>query len=191
MDTSLKNFVIDGSERSVNDTLSKLRFIAKIKPGDKLDINSMTLMEDSWSTTVYRTYRSIVAKKESKSDALEFFRTVIGEAFDLATKYLSSNDKFFLDIGVQIVELLQLAKVGINNHIQTYTHDSFHTAKVESLITILDTKLKTLINRTHTLQRSKLHGDSLPESESSLSSSIPGPESLMLMTKVQKSTMHR
>lgn len=191
MDTSLKNFVMDGSERSVNDVLSKLRFISKIKVGDKLDINSMTLMEDSWSTTLYRTYRSIIAKKESKADALEFFRTVIGEAFDLATRYLSSHDRFFSDIGIQLVELLQLAKVGINNHIKTYTHDSFHTAKVESLITILDTKLKTLNDRMQSIHRTKTQGDPLPESESSLSSSIPGPESLMLMTKVQKSTMHR
>lgn len=181
MDPSLKNYIVDGSESSVNNTVSKLKFISKIEVGDKVDTNSMTLMKDTWGTSCYRTYKKLIANAESRSNTLAFIRRITGEAFDLASRYLMSQDKFYVDIGIIIVESLQQAKAGIINHKETYKSDALHTSEVETLLTTLDTKLKNFIkqaediqksHRNHRIEPSIVSGESPPLQ-------IPDPESLM------------
>lgn len=160
-DDSLKSFVIDGSERSVQDIVSKLKFISKIKEGEIMDVQTHSLTEWSIGTSVYRTF---IARGESRKSALEFFRSVIGEAFDLATKYLSSSEKFFQDIGMMIVIALQESKAGITNHAKTYSSDRFHVSKVETLIKTLDTKADDLTRKMLKIQ------PDIPQSKSKTSS---------------------
>lgn len=103
------------------------------------------MMGDSWSTKVYRTWKTVTAGGEDRDATLEFFKYVIGEAFDLATRYLQSKDQFFQDIGFIIIQSLREAKAGIINHSKTYEKDEMHVAKIETLLATLDTKLATLI----------------------------------------------
>lgn len=139
--TTLKNFVIDGSERSVQDIVSKLKFISKIKEGDIIDVASLTLTPKNLGTSVYRT---VIARGESRCAALEFFRQVIGEAFDLATRYISSDQLFFKEIGLMVINALKESKMGIVNHSKTYKEDDMYVSKVETLIETLDTKTSDL-----------------------------------------------
>nr|QBK86401.1 MAG: uncharacterized protein LCMAC102_01960 [Marseillevirus LCMAC102] len=136
-ETTLKSFVIDGSERSVQDIVSKLKFMSKIKEGEIVDVQSLTLMEKGWGTSAYRT---LVARGESRKATLEFFRIVIGEAFDLASRYLKRDGQFFHDIGSMIVVALQEAKSGLANHSKTYKDDRMHMSKIETLVQTLDTR---------------------------------------------------
>jgi len=142
--TTLKSFVIDGSERSVQDIVSKLKFISKIKEGEIVDVTSLSLMEKGWSTSAYRT---LVTRNESRKATLEFFRQVIGEAFDLAGRYLASKEVFFQEIGAIIVSALQECKAGISNHAKTYRDDRMHVSKIETLVKTLDTKSTDLQRR--------------------------------------------
>lgn len=140
-DASLKNFIIDGSERSVQDIVSKLKFMSKIKEGEIVDVASLSLMERGWKTSAYRTF---VARGENRMATLEFFRHVIGEAFDLATKYLQNPEKFFQDIGEMIIIALQESKAGIANYKKTYASDQMYVARVETLMKTVDTKSNDL-----------------------------------------------
>lgn len=147
-ESTLKSFVIDGSERSVQDIVSKLKFISKIKEDEVVDVTSLSLAEKGWATSAYRTYRAIIARdNESRDDTLEFFRQVTEKAFDLAGKYLTSNDVFYQEIGTMIINALQESKVGISNHAKTYKKDRMHVSKIETFITTLDTKSADLRRR--------------------------------------------
>lgn len=138
---SLKNFVVDGSERSVQDIVSKLKFISKIREGEIVDVSNLSLSERNWKTSMYRT---LFARKESRHMTLDFFRQVVGEAFDLATLYLRSEEQFFQNIGSMIISALQESKAGILNHAKTYSHDRMHVSKTETLLRTLDTKISDL-----------------------------------------------
>ncbi len=136
MEVSTKSFAVDGSERSVQDIVSKLKFISKIREGEKLDVKSLTLGE-GFKDSVYRTF---VARNESRYTTLEFIRMIVHEAFDLASKYLQKEEKFFKDIGKMVITSLNECKSGLLNLIKTYSEDRMYISRLETLMTTLETK---------------------------------------------------
>lgn len=140
MDGTTKSFAIDGSERSVQDIVSKLRFISKIREGEKLDVSSLTLGE-GLRTSLYRT---VIARSESRDTTLEFIREVVHEAFNLASKYLRKEETFFKDIGQMVITSLHECKSGLLNLIKTYAEDRMFISKLETLMKTLETKTMDL-----------------------------------------------
>ena len=135
---SVKCFVTDGSERSVQDTVSKLKFLAKIKEGEKIDVQSLQVVTaDSWGSRLYRT---LIARGESREATLEFVRGVVGEAFDLATRYITREDDFFRQVGDMIIQALQESKQGLSNLTETYKDDRMYTSRIDTLIGTISTK---------------------------------------------------
>lgn len=146
---SVKNFVTDGSERSVQDIVSKLKFIAKIKEGEKVDVQSLIIVDaEQWSSRIYRT---LIARGESREATLEFVRNVIGEAFDLAIRYLTRGQEFFRQIGDMIVQSLQESKQGLLNLTKTYRDDRMYTSRIDTLVTTIDTKTSDI--QHHLIER--------------------------------------
>lgn len=137
----LKACALDGGERSVQDIVSKLKFLSKIKKGEKLDVNSLLLYPDNFQTTVYRT---LMTKGESRTATLKFMITLFNDAFDLASKYLRKDDVFLKEIGNMIVSSLQESKSGIEGFIGTYSDDRMFVAQLETLNKTLDAKLVDL-----------------------------------------------
>ena len=72
-DTSLRNFAIDGADRNVQDVVSKLRFLSKIKKGEKINVATLTLSEDNWINNFHRCISAI----ESREMSLDFIKRVI------------------------------------------------------------------------------------------------------------------
>lgn len=151
MGSQLKSFVIDGSEHSVQSTISKLKFISKIKEGEKIDVSTLTLCDSSWLSSLYRT---LLRRGESREATLIFIRGVIGEAFDLAYIYLCKEERFYRDIGKTIIISLQESKSGLLKLTNSYSDDRMFVSKIEALISTLDTKIKDL-ERQVTIKKSK------------------------------------
>jgi len=141
--STLKGFVVDGSERSVQDVVSKLKFISKIKEGDIIDVATLTISQRSLATSLHRTF---VARSESREVTLNFFRESINSAFDLADEYLKKEEKFPHKIGLMIINALETCPEGLNEHIKTYSDARMHVAKVETLISTIKVKLEEINN---------------------------------------------
>ena len=140
-ESSMKSFVIDGSEHSVQDVISRLRFIATLKPGEKIDVATLSVQEDGLRG---RIYRSIVARGESRQATLDFIRQALGEAFDLVATYIKREDDFSKKIGQMVIEALALAKKGIESLKETYKDDRMYVSRVETLVGTLDAKVADL-----------------------------------------------
>ena len=114
---------------------------------------------------------------------LEFFRYVIGEAFDLATKYLQTKERFFQDIGGIIVIALQESKAGIANYKKTYATDQMYVARIETLMKTVDTKSQDLGRRILRIKNADeeylTSADLFESSLDDLSHTVPTPETLM------------
>lgn len=141
MGSQLKSFVIDGSEHSVQSVISKLKFISKIKEGEKIDVSTLTLCDNTWLSSLYRT---LLRRGESREATLIFIRGVLGEAFDLAYNYLCREERFYKDIGKTIIISLQESKSGLSQLANSYLDDRMFISKIEALISTLDTKIKDL-----------------------------------------------
>jgi len=141
MEGTLKSFIIDGSETSVQNIVSKLKFLAKYPKNMKLDVATLTLQEDNLITSLYRT---LIARSESRNQTLSFFAEIIGEGFDLASNYLKRDDCFCKDVGEMIITAIQESKAGLLNLAEKYKTDRMFVSKVETLMSTLDTKIKDL-----------------------------------------------
>ena len=150
----LNNFVKDGSERSVQDIVSRLKFISKIKEGELVDVHSSTIMELGWTASIYRTF---FTRNESRKITLDFFRQTISNAFDMITLYLNMKDMFYKHIGLMIFEALQESKSGICNHGKTYKKDRMYMSQIETLLLTLDTELAEFQNIIEDFEKTDSH----------------------------------
>lgn len=160
---TLRAFTRDGSEKHVNDILSKLKFIAMIKPNEIVDTRSMTLMEAGWLTAAYRTF---IGRSEGRDTTLEMFKTVIDAAFDLAELYSIHEERMFKDVGNTLIDSIRQSKTGIGNHAKTYETDRMFMAKTVAFIRTVDIRLDALVRR--------IAQTPLPQS-SNISNAIPIP----------------
>lgn len=149
---TLKCFSLDGREKSVQDIVSKLKFISKIAVGEIVDVASLTLMDRNWKTSAYRT---ILARGESREGTFELFSETACLAFEMAAEYLSDKTAFFYNIGVMIIDAIQEAKQGILNHSKTYADDKMFVARSETLIKTIEAKIKDFSERKYGNQVAK------------------------------------
>ena len=78
-----------------------------LKPGEKLDVAHLSLWENTWTTSFYRTMVSMLVKGESRNTAFEFIQETIDRAFQLAEFYLMKKDEDSNDKGRTILHSIQ------------------------------------------------------------------------------------
>lgn len=137
----MKSFTIEGGEKEVNEVVSKLRFISKMKEGEKLDVQTLRLYENCATTALHRTF---IARNESRERTLEFIRESTQDAFNLTMKYLTKQEHFYKDVGSMIIKAIQEIKPALVGLKKTYEDDRMFVAKVETFEGTLDTKILDL-----------------------------------------------
>lgn len=136
------NFLIDYSEKTVHEIISKLQFISQVKNGEKLDLYSLQIVSaDSWATSAYRTFLS---RGESRANSLEFAKAVINQAFGLACTYLEKDGDYNTNIGEIIIRSIIGSKKGLKCMTETYKLDRLFVSEIQSLILILDSKIEDM-----------------------------------------------
>ena len=68
------------------ETMSRLKFIGRIKKGERIDVGNLTLLRPSLFTSLYRTF----INRDNRINALHFIRETVSSAFDMA-EYLEAN----------------------------------------------------------------------------------------------------
>lgn len=141
----LTRFMLDGKDREVQDVISKLRFIAKIKEGEKIDVKTMTLQDTrvpwGWKVKFRRTFW---VRGESRNTTYEFIMKTLTDAIEYATKYLRCTEPLYIDYGRMILTTLSECKIGLDNLVRTYSSDKMYISRIETLKKTLDTKLEDL-----------------------------------------------
>ena len=146
----MKAFVIDGSEHSVQDVISRLKFISTIKPEEKIDVSTLSIQNIG---ILGRLYRTFFARSESRQATLDFIRYTLGDAFELAAVYLRDQEPrertmydpsphtFNMKISEILINSLIAAKTGIESLKETYRDDRMFVSRVGTLIDTLDAKI--------------------------------------------------
>lgn len=118
-------------DRDIIELSSKLRFISKIGPNEKVDVSGNYISPDNYRTKFIRT---IFHRSEDRWKTLTF----IDHTFDDAVAVLNSDHKY----RHIILENLKNIKPGLLNLKDTYSTDTFFESRIETLIDILDKKLE-------------------------------------------------
>ena len=133
-------------EQSAQDVISRLKFISTIKPGEKIDVASLSVQSD---TVLGRLYRTVLARGESRSATLEFVRQTLGEAFELAQSQAAAEDAYARRLGAMVFAAIVAAKTGIAGLSETYKDDRMFVSRVETLVGTLDAKIAEVSSLEH------------------------------------------
>jgi len=139
-----------GNETTIKNLVSKLRFIAKVKPGEKLNVKELFVRDNNivWQRFL-RTMRDKILWEdgESKESTQAFIEAVTDEAINLICFYRIHPDN---DFNIQIADLLtrnlEEAIQGMESLINTYQDDRIYSSKIEATMGTLTLKLETLKN---------------------------------------------
>lgn len=136
--TNARHFVTNGGENSVQDTISKLKFIAKIQKGEKVDVDALSIHQTSYLLSFIRT----LFRNESRDKTITFIRTTYGESFEIIEDFSKNGDQFNNRVVSLLLETIQTSIKGLQNLIDTYHEDRMFVAKVETILETVVAKLE-------------------------------------------------
>lgn len=119
------------------EVLSKLKFIASIKPGEKISIESLTVNQDSVLNKLHRT----ILGRESRGKTFDFISCSFHAGIELVEKYYKTDLDVYKKMTYKIIEAIIAAKDGLAALMETYNKDRMFIAKLESLIETINVKL--------------------------------------------------
>ncbi|AEA07135.1 hypothetical protein LAU_0284 [Lausannevirus] len=120
---------------SYNKILSELKFLSKLKKGEKIMVKSMTVQPSDFFSGVYRTFVG-----ETREATLNF----VFDLWDEATKLICSSEVSNEQCKI-LAENLQESKKGIFSLLATYESDRHFCSRLESLVSTTELHIKEKI----------------------------------------------
>jgi hypothetical protein len=143
---SAKYFTQTGSEHVVNDIISKLIFISKVKKGEKLNTKELFVRDNNdILQRMVRTVRSNVFwdDGENKESTITFLSTVTNEALNLISIYRKDpNNEFNNNIADLLSQNVENCLQGLESLIYTYREDRIFSSQIETMIDTLKLRVQ-------------------------------------------------
>jgi hypothetical protein len=143
---SAKYFTQTGSEHVVNDIISKLIFISKVKKGEKLNTKELFVRDNNdMLQRMVRTVRSNVFwdDGENKESTIIFLSTVTNEALNLISIYRKDpSNEFNNNIADLLSQNVENSLQGLESLIYTYREDRIFSSQIETMIDTLKLRVK-------------------------------------------------
>lgn len=108
------------------ELISKLKFISKLKPGQKINTHSMTIQEDTYYNSIMRTLFS-----DNRENAINMFKSILDKSYDTLTSLKSKNRQDLFNL---FVKNITNCIAGLKAFKDTYKNDSLTTSKIEVII---------------------------------------------------------
>ena len=118
------------------DVMKKLKFITLIEPGERINVHSISTVQESWFSSVYRTIF-----KESRNKTFQFLSDVIDRSFELVALYKDSKRLSDRISCYQILEDIIHSITGIKNIQSTYATDRNFYCEMETLLSSIYARL--------------------------------------------------
>jgi len=124
------------------DNISRLKFIGKIKKGEKIDIKNMLIQPNNMYTKIQRTFVIV----DDRNNTLNFILETINKSFNELLIHLnkSKDNLFDLNIASNMMLDLQSAKNGLNNLKDTYAEDLMFGCKIDTIIQDVEARLEDI-----------------------------------------------
>lgn len=121
----------------VFEILSRLRFIAKSRRNQRINVSAMTHEDESLYTSAYRT---LVTRDESREKSFRFFKETTEEGIRIIRTRLASERDYDHRIAHVILYSIQEAKKGMQEMVrgEAYSQDTMFVSRVEAYIALLN-----------------------------------------------------
>ena len=123
------------------DVITRLKFIGKIQPGEKINTKSyLSVMENTWLTSFLRKFYTF----DNRVDTFNFISDTVSNALYIIEKYKDSDNFNDQIICENLTNDLKNAVNGLNNLTKTYQIDVIFICQIESIIENITLCLKRL-----------------------------------------------
>ena len=119
------------------EIISKLKFIGKIKKGEKVNTRHMYVQQEGLGTSISRTF----VYRDNRSNVLSFVQDTIARSFELLVTFERSDaeqDKILYDL---LIADLQKSTVGLVNLKMTYVDDTKFCCDMDTLLESIHARL--------------------------------------------------
>lgn len=128
----------------INETISALKFIGKIKKGDKINSNFMIIQNKSLLSRLSRTF----FYNDTRTNSLKWIYRNITSAFQILCCNITSDNIKDINLSNQIIHDLNMSKIGIENLIDTYKYDIKFVCDLQTIIQYIDNSLQDVSDST-------------------------------------------
>ncbi len=134
MSTSRNNCLGDNAE-----IISQLKFISKIKPGEQVNVDNLSICSRNMFSGIYRSMYG-----ESRDKTFHYFSVTIRRAFEKIQAYANSEKISEKMLCYNIIDNLQASIEGLENAKDTYKDDRRFVCDIETMIEEVHAKLNEL-----------------------------------------------
>jgi hypothetical protein len=137
-----KNSNIQNSDSDTHsEVMSKLKFISKIRKGDKINVRYLYIQPDNITTKLSRTLYNV----DNRINTLNFIETTIRRGFEVITLHSNSDRTYDIQVRENVIRDLSSCKEGLINIKETYIDDIMFRCKIDTFIQEIDAKLGEII----------------------------------------------
>ena len=119
------------------EIVSRLKFIGKIKKGEKINTHHMYVQPDGIMTIFKRTFWV----HDNRSNALHFIQDTVSRAFELLLTYERSDKDSDKILAENLIQDLNGSMIGVANIKATYLDDTKFCCDMDTLIEHINAKL--------------------------------------------------
>jgi hypothetical protein len=124
-------------EDSNHETITRLKFLSKIRKGEKINVMANTLQPDSMLTSLSRA----LLNTDNRQNSLTYIQNSVNSGFQLFTTYIRSERTSEKKLASQIIKDIIDAKIGINNLKNTYHDDTMFCCSIDTYLQTIDAKI--------------------------------------------------
>lgn len=142
-------------EDSNHETITRLKFLSKIRKGEKIDVSKQVLQTDSYFTQLSRT----ILSHDNRQNTLTYIQNALTSGFNLFSLYMKSEKDSEKLLAVQILRDIEASKKGIANLINTYQDDTMFCCSIETYLQTIDARMTEIYTKNPELATSPVSDD--------------------------------
>ena len=119
------------------EVISRLKFLCKINRGEKINTKQLFVVQDSFITTLTRTFWN----QDNRINTIHFIQETINKSFDLLHKYIKSNKSDEKQLAKHLIFDLQKVIKGLLNLQYTYMFDTKFVCDIDTIIENIKARL--------------------------------------------------
>lgn len=116
------------------DVQASLKFISRIRAGDKINVDQMSIYPVGWLSSIMRT----LWYSDSRNKTLSFLHDSVNRALELIRCYEQNPTKYTSILRKNIIVDLEATKNGLENLKITYEDDLKFLCEVDTLVQCID-----------------------------------------------------
>jgi hypothetical protein len=120
-----------------NEIMSKLKFIGKLKKGQKINTYGIFVQPEGFLTSFTRTFLGY----DNRINTYNFIIQVIERIFEILRLYKKSENKSELILYKNIIEDLEKSTVGLENLKLTYSSDIKFCCDIDTILQTINSKI--------------------------------------------------